>query len=164
MARKLLVIRFNAVSASFLLILCGLVFADSQNWSEVTRFSGKGSMTTTEPFTCDNVDWRIRWEVEPQTGYLSAYVFPHETQSGWFSSIVKTPENEEMSGILYVHNRSGTFHMDILATQNTTYVLIIEQDLLSIPEIPLWALILFFIILLIIAMIFKKPLKNERFG
>ena len=113
----------------------------SENWSEVTRFSGTGALTTTDPFTCDHVEWRIRWELEPQSGFLSAHIYPHEPQSAWFESIIDIPENNETNGTLYIHERSGTFHMVIMATAETSYTLVIEQNLVSIPEFQLWAIL-----------------------
>jgi len=37
------------------------------DWNEVTRFTGSGTeQYTTNHFTCDHVDWRIRWECVPE--------------------------------------------------------------------------------------------------
>lgn len=104
------------------------------NWSEVARFSGNGSIITTEPFSVDYAEWRIRWEIEPKSGFLSAYVYPDEPQSGWIDSIIKVPEDEETNGTLYIHDRNGTFYLEIMATQDTSYVLIVEQNLESVPS------------------------------
>ena len=110
------------------------IMETADNWSEVIRFSGNGSIVTTEPFTVDYAEWQIRWEIEPKSGFLSAYVYPDKPQSGWIDSIIRVPEDEETNGTLYIHDRNGTFYLEIMATQDTSYVLIIEQNIESIPS------------------------------
>jgi hypothetical protein len=56
----------------------GAVFALSGNWVEVAKLTGGGGIGTTDHFTCDHVDWRIRWEIEPtnsseRTAFLSKF-------------------------------------------------------------------------------------------
>ena len=64
-----MILGFAVVSISLSIVTSQFVFAASENWSEVTRFSGTGALTTTDPFTCDHVEWRIRWELEPQSDF-----------------------------------------------------------------------------------------------
>jgi len=119
----------------------------SNNWSEVTRFSGEGGISTTEHFTCDHVDWRIRWEYEPRTdnpagSALLVYVYSYDgsfMRDHWFESIIKRGIGET-NGILYIYNKNGTFNLDVLAS-TAGYTLIIEQNLDSIPEFPSWAIL-----------------------
>ena len=54
-AFKLLILGFAVVSISLSIATPQFVFAASENWSEVIRFSGKGALTTTDSVTCDNV-------------------------------------------------------------------------------------------------------------
>jgi len=160
---KLLILGFAAASISLSIVAPQFVFAVSENWSEMTRFSGTGALTTTGPFTCDHVEWRIRWELEPQSGFLSAYIYPHEPQSASFESIIKSPENNETNGTVYIPERSGTFHLVIMATGETSYTLIIEQNLVSIPEFPSWAPLLIMVIAVVaVAVIYRCSLSNNR--
>ena len=67
------------LSVSLSIFTSGTVFASSGNWIEVARLTGGGGIGTTDQFTCDYVDWRIRWEIEPTnssegTSFL-VYVF-----------------------------------------------------------------------------------------
>jgi len=128
----------------FLLVFrSGIAFASSGNWSEVARLTGGGGIGTTETFTIDHVDWRIRWEIEPSnrsesTAFL-VYIFPatgiHHSEP-WFESI-QHYGTEETSGTLYIYDRNGSFNMDVLASIES-YTMIIEQNLESIPEFPSW--------------------------
>ena len=46
-----------------LVSMSGIAFASSENWVEVKRFTGSESEAyTSDYFTCDHVEWRIRWE------------------------------------------------------------------------------------------------------
>jgi len=146
------------------------VFASSGNWSEVARFSGGGGIITTEPFTCDHVDWRIRWEIEPRSEYpessffspFGVYVYPDEFHSAWFESIIWRG-TEETSGILYIYDKNGTFYMEILASLES-YTLIIEQNLESIPEFPSWTPLLIMLLAVVaVALIYRRSLhKHDR--
>lgn len=148
-------------SISLFTVTSGIVFASSDNWSEVTRFTDdKGTMFTTDPFTIDHVEWRIRWEYEPQPGVpdehpaLHVYVYPQESPGTWFESITKRG-TEETNGTLYIHDKNGTFHLVIInAVQN--YTLIVEQDLDSIPEFPSWIVLPLTMTATLIAVVLKR--------
>jgi hypothetical protein len=112
------------------------------NWSEVARFTGSGSgRYTTESFTCDHVEWRIRWDVIlshvhfPLSNYiLQITTFPEGTNldyidfiNGSFPSIYE-PDNRA-GGIQYIHNNAGKFYMKISASIFVhSYTIIIEQN------------------------------------
>ena len=131
---------------SLSIFMSGTVFASSGNWVEVARLTGGGGIGTTDHFTCDHVDWRIRWEIEPtnsseRTAFL-VYIFPYSDafrREAWFESI-QHYGTEETSGTLYIHDRSGSFDMDVLASIES-YTMIIEQDVESIPEFPSWIIL-----------------------
>ena len=149
------------LSVSLLIDRTNFVFAKSDNWSEVTTISGKGSITTTAPFTCNNAEWRIRWEVEPQSGFLAAYIYPDESHAAWFESIIKVPENNETNGTLYIQDNNGSFYLDILATAETTYTLIVEQNMESIPEFPSWIILPLLLVSSIIVIFCKKKITKN---
>jgi len=133
----------------------------SNNWSEVKKISGKGSITKTAPFTCTHSEWRIRWEVEPQSGFLAAYFYPEESHAAWFESIIKMPENNETNGIMYIHDKNGSFYLDILATAETNYTLIVEENLASIPEFHSWFILPVFLITTIVVTIYRKKVTKK---
>ena len=114
------------------------VFASSGNWSEVARFTYAGTDThTTDSFTCENVEWRIKWEYVPtQFSYFNFDVYPMG-EDVIFAS-VNSAVIGELSGILDIHNQAGTFYMKINSGNVEGYTVIVEQDLDSIPEFPLW--------------------------
>jgi hypothetical protein len=134
-------------SISLSTVTSGIVFASSGNWIEVARFTGGGGIGTTEPFTCDHADWRIRWEIEPgndsseRTSFL-VYIFPYSDsflRDPWFESI-QHYGTEETSGTLYIQDRNGSFDMDVLASLES-YTMIIEQNVDSIPDFPSWIIL-----------------------
>ena len=112
-------VRLLVFSFSLSSVTSSLVFASSGNWSEVARLTGGGGISTTEPFTCDHVDWRIRWEIEPsnasvRTAFL-VYIFPYTggfLREPWFESIEHFG-TEETSGTLYIYDHNGSFDMDV---------------------------------------------------
>jgi hypothetical protein len=139
-----------------------IVFASSGNWIEVARFTGVGGIGTTEPFTCDYSDWRIRWEIEPRndgterTAFL-VYVFPYTgsfLRDPWFESI-QHYGTEETSGTLYIQDRNGSFDMDVLASLES-YTIIIEQNVESIPEFPSWIILPLTMAATLIAVVMRR--------
>ncbi len=146
-----------------------IAFASSDNWSEVARLTG-GGVSTTESFTVDHVDWRLRWEIEPsnsseRTAFL-VYIFPctgiqHSEQ--WFESIQHFG-TEETSGVLYIYDHNGTFNMDVLASAES-YTMIIEQNLDSIPEFPSWIpLLTLLVTVMAVAVIYRRILSKPNGG
>ena len=139
-----------------------------QNWVEVTRFTGGSNITTTDHFTCDHVDWRIRWEYEPRNDNIRTvfrvYIFPYSDafpREPWFESIQKYG-TEETSGILYIHDHNGSFDMDVLVSLES-YTMIIEQDLESIPEFPSWTpLLIMLIVVIVVTVVYRINLKKHN--
>jgi len=155
-------------SISLSTVTSGIVFASSGNWIEVARFTGGGGIGTTEPFTCDHADWRIRWEIEPEndsserTSFL-VYIFPYSDsflRDPWFESI-QHYGTEETSGTLYIQDRNGSFDMDFLASLES-YTMIIEQNVDSIPEFPSWTILPIFTIATLLIIICKQKLPKNR--
>ncbi|MEJ2240609.1 MAG: hypothetical protein P8Y18_00470 [Candidatus Bathyarchaeota archaeon] len=148
---------FRTVTVSSVISLCLIgslvcvVFASSNNWVEVTRFAEKvnvGRLSdrvlnvdyTTESFSCNNVEWRIRWNFSPPFVYRG----DGERRSGLFSISVYQDDNNRIDSISYVgteekngtwvHNENGTFHLHISALFAYDYSIIVEQNIDSIPE------------------------------
>ena len=122
-----------------LAILCMLsvlsldsAFASSGNWVEVTRFTEDSEFLQTA-FTIEHVEWRIRWEYEPdhkiseEAPALYVYVWDKEFPDTYFETILKKGTNET-SGTLYIHNRNGTFSLGVIRTV-TSFTLVLEIGL-----------------------------------
>ena len=135
--------------------LIGVVFASSSSWVEVTRFAGKVDVArlsdrvlnvnfTTESFTCNNVEWRIRWNFSPAFIYGGG----GERRSGLFTvNVYQTDNNKQLSSSIggvgtelmngtWIHNENGTFYLHISTLFAYDYSIIIEQNVSSIPEFP----------------------------
>ncbi len=158
--RKALAFIALLICLSLLISTSGIVFATSSNWVEVTRFTEDGTKFSTDFFTIDNVEWRIRWEYEPQpevpeehpTFYV--YVYAQESPGTYFETILQKG-TEETNGTLYIHDRNGTFFLTIIRAVQS-FTLIIEQDLTSIPEFPSWIILPLFLMLTVVAVIISK--------
>jgi hypothetical protein len=134
------------------------VLAIPDNWSEVTRFAGSGTeMYTTDYFTCDHVEWRIRWEYIPDSTstVFWVYTYPQGEDALYINAIWKTGANDT-SGISYIHNNKGTFYMKIGVSNTQNYTIIVEQDLDSIPEFPSFLILPLFMITTLLAIIVYK--------
>ena len=136
----------------------GIVFASSGNWVEVTRFTGTIWGGSTEPFTCDHIEWRIRWSYEPTPSDLS--VMPirfrfNVVESG--GELVKffIPNTGSLSGTLYV-NQTGEFYLYIDTIYTENYTIIVEQNLDSIPEFPSWIILPLTMTATLIAAVLKR--------
>jgi hypothetical protein len=135
-----------------------IVFASSEHWVEVKRFTGVGGISTIPTFTVDHVDWRIRWEIEPgngseRTAFL-VYVYP-ATGGQWFEQIQHFGR-EETTGILNICNYSGSFYLNVLTGTVNGYTIIVEQNIDSIPEFPSWIILPTFLIVTFLAITFRK--------
>lgn len=162
MAKRVMFALLLCFSISLFAVTSGIVFASSDNWSEVVRFTDAGIIFETEPFTCDHVEWRIRWEYVPEPEVpdehlsLHVYVYAQEYPGTWFESIRKNG-TEETNGTLYINDKNGTFHLAIIsAVQN--YTIIVEQDLESIPEFPSWIILPLFLVATSLAITVRKRL------
>jgi len=153
------------LSISLFAVTSGIAFASSDNWSEVVRFTDEGTGFQTEPFTIDHVDWRIRWEYEPDPEVpdehpaLHVYVYAQEAPGTWFESIRKNG-TEETSGTLYIHDRNGTFFLIIIRAVQS-YTLIVEQNLDSIPEFPSWKILPLILLVTIVVTAYRKKFTKH---
>ena len=159
--------KLNLNSLMSLLVLIGLiifiaiplntVFASSNNWSQVARFTEKEGETA--PFTCEHVEWRIRWLYEPsQFTNFNFYVYPQ----GGDAFIEKVEQGgTQTSGILYFHDQPGTFYIEINGNSAVSCELIVEQDLNSIPEFPSWVILSLVLIATFIVITYRKKLTNS---
>ncbi len=81
-----------------------------------------------------------------------------ETYSVTVGSIVKSG-TEETNGILYINGFNGTFYMDIVSNADS-YVIIVEQNIDSIPEFPSWTILPLFLTVTMVVAIYKRKLSK----
>ena len=148
--------------------ISGIAFASSDNWVEVARFEGNES-TQTESFTCDHVEWRIRWEYVPsfqptESIFFSVFTYPREEGvrgSMYVNSIIEIG-SEKRSGTSYIHDYQSTFFMIINVIGTENYTIIVEQNIDSIPEFPSWIIFPIFLTATLIGVIYKKRMIRLR--
>ena len=118
-----------------LIFQISVVFASSDNWVEVVRFTGETEDVTTEVFTCDNVEWRIRWSYSrrsdgPTFLPFRFYVYESEEMIIEEELVEYFFPDEETSGILYL-NQSGSFYLNV-HNDGFNYMVIVEQNIDSV--------------------------------
>ena len=148
------------------------VLPTSADWNEVTRFSGSGSEKyTSDYFTCDYEEWRIRWAYVPTTqqpdfAFFSVFTYPEsegDRGATYVNEIMKTG-TADTNGTSFIHNYQGTFHMYIDVEETESYTIIVEQNLNSIPEFPSGTILPLFLIATFVGIIVrKKQSSSERF-
>ena len=165
--RKAVIILLLILCPAFSVFSSNIAFASSENWVEVVRFywSGAGphEYRITEPFTCDHVDWRIRWEFYfdhthfPEFGHFSVRTYPRGENRSDINSI-SVDGFGERNGTSYIINNKGEFYMRISTLSVvTSYTIIVEQNIDSIPEFPSWApMLLTLITLTVILAVYRK--------
>ena len=142
-----------------------IVFASSDNWVEVTTFTGSGGVHSTSRFAVDYVDWRIRWEVNPGNDSelgtsFNAYVYPSSggPQIEEMHYIIGT---EKTTGIKNIYNHRGIFYIVVVTTNIADVKLIIEQNIESIPEFPSWSILPLLIVVTLVGVIIRnKTIKK----
>jgi hypothetical protein len=149
-------------------VLCSnVVSATPANWSEVVRFTGSGGESySTDYFTCNYVEWRIRWSYVPDPSYpqytvFSVFTYRQGEDALYVDSIMKTG-GSDTSGTSYIHNKHGAFYSKINIANTQSYTIIIEQDMDSIPEFSLFIILPMFMIATLLAVIVyrRKHLSN----
>ena len=176
--------KFSGVFVIALLVLLinnvASVFASSGNWVEKGRLTGFAPKFGESPlFTIESNDWRIRWEYVPYFDFpnltaFSIHVLTHppvqdepsnlppsfrepvenETYSLTVGSVIKSG-TEEKSGTIYINDKNGTFVMDIVSNADS-YIIIIEENLDSIPEFQEWIILPLTMVATLIASVVKR--------
>ena len=125
------------ISLFLLASMSGVVFASLENWVEVIRFTGETEDVTTEVFTCDNVERRIRWSYSrrsdgPAFLQFRFYIYESEEMIIEEELVEYLFPEEETSGTLYL-NQSGSFYLNI-HNDGFNYNVVVEQNINSIPK------------------------------
>lgn len=136
----------------------------SASWSEVTRFSGSNGEYTTDYFNCSHVEWRIDWNYTPSPDFteytaFGAYVYPRN-QDVIIASIFEMG-NTTTNGTTYVYLRQGEFYLKISAINVENYVVVIEQNLESVPEFSPIFLLSLLMTGILVAMILGKKARTS---
>ncbi|WNZ30140.1 MAG: hypothetical protein IAX21_04620 [Candidatus Bathyarchaeota archaeon] len=139
------------------------VFASSENWVEVMRFSENSSwLGETDPFIIDHVDWRIKWEYVPRPNEENLSVFQvyaetHEDFHKRVDSIVNWGSGI-YNGTLNITDDFGKYKLFIISNV-PSFSIIIEQNIDSIPEFPSWIVLPLFLIATLSLIAARKKLK-----
>lgn len=121
------------------------------NWSQVAIFAGdRSAPITTDSFTCNHAEWRIRWEayLAPNIHFyyrdyiLQITTYLEETSLEYidfinanFSSI--NISDNLANGISYIHNNTGNFYLIIKTSPSIdSYRIYIEQNTDSSSTLP----------------------------
>jgi hypothetical protein len=125
--------------------------AATANWSEVVRFTGAGGpVRNTTAFAVGHAAWRIQWNYTYAAGFedvagLVVFTYPQgESQS--YIDMILALGSSQATGTEYIYNHTGTFYMTIAAPLDavTSYTIIVEQDLNSVPEFSISSVTLLF--------------------
>ena len=137
----------------------------SDNWVEVTRFIGTKGYTT-PVFVCDHVEWRIRWEFDPGHWHFADFhtlkvtTYEMGESSTYFNQIIEPP-NGNLNGVELL-NKSGIFYMKI-DSGFSSYNIIVEQNIDSIPEFPSWTpLLIILAVVMAVAVIYRQKLHKQN--
>lgn len=140
--------------------------APSDNWIEVTRFIGSKGFTT-NAFSCNHTEWRIRWEFDPGHWHFADMYTLHVTTykegeaTTYFNKITEPPGGN-LNGVELL-NQSGTFYLEIGSGLINSYTIIVEENIDSIPEFSSWIVLpLFLIAPLTIATYRKKAWRQTH--
>jgi len=136
---------------------------EATEWIEVTRFTGSG---TTDYFTCEHIEWRIRWEYVPSSTFLGLAMFgvvTYEAEEDVRSiDYIWQMGYNETNGVSYIHNQEGTFYMGIITANTEGFTVIVEEDVDSIPEFTPATLAIVLITVSILAVVLSKKFKKRR--
>ena len=169
---KARIIQFTCLALSIAILTCSnvpLVNSSIIVWSEVKRFTGSSTEAhTTTYFSCDRVDWRIRWSYVPDPsnpGYALFNLITYPVVgSGRWVDYVRRIGGSDTHGTSFINNVTGAFYCRIAVEETQSYTIIIEQDLNSIPEYQpqLGVLILFAATVLVMAYARKRLIKSKE--
>jgi len=137
-------------------LLINVVYAET--WVEIGRWAGGTGYTGTGYFRTTHECWRIRYYINLSSNAECRMDVYYNGEEESFALIYAY--NEPSEGVLeitqqtaerfpYIENSVGVFHIDVLMRGEGSYLLIVEQDVDSIPEFTPLTLVL--IILLIFA-------------
>lgn len=138
----------------------------SDNWIEVTRFTGTKGFTT-NTFTCDHTEWRIKWEFDPGHWHFAEMHTLHVTtykegeSTTYFNQIIEPPGGNRQGVELL--NQSGTFYLEIGSGLIDNYTIIVEENIESIPEFPSCIVLSLLLIATLTIEVYRKKCGGDLF-
>jgi hypothetical protein len=136
-----------------------IVFASSENWVEVDRFTGGSWNGGTRPFIINHIEWRIRWNYEPiiDVDSMGFHFMVMDVDHNYIDIVFG---DEKRNGTLYL-NQDGEFYLDISGL-HVEYTIIVEENIESIPEFPSWLIPPLLIVATLVGVIIRNKIrKNE---
>jgi hypothetical protein len=151
---------------TMLMLLIPIHLVKADNWVEVIRFEGKDEVSTKKYFTCDHVEWRIRWEFDPghwhfpQLHTFSVTTYRQGDDMHYVDSIFEMADGSK-SGTSYIHDNYGQYYMIISTGIIANYTIIIDQNIDSIPEFPSWVILPLLLVTTVAAAAIRKHLRPK---
>ncbi len=149
--------------------LSGIVLGQEENWVEVVRFTGTGAffgstIPSTDPFTINQFDWRIKWEYEINIPDLTAFLFDVKlADTGEIIDSYSNSGNLNITqGIMNITDYQGELYL-FIGTNAKSYSILVEQNTDSIPEFSSWAILpIGLVSTLVVIVIGSKFRKNKE--
>jgi len=178
----------SSVLVSMLLLgsMSYVVFASSGNWVEVKRFTQENNNYPTELFSIDYFEWRIRLEVVPNiiTHYFfgdlltfSITIHPkgdmnYITLISWEHGNWSTPKGNWIdfsngtsvwynTNNLVVQDNIREYYLNITSEVVDRYLVIVEQNIDSIPEFPSWTFLPIFLTVTLIGILVRTKIRKK---
>jgi hypothetical protein len=121
-----------------------LQFAKADRWVEVVRYEGKSADFVTASFVCNYSEWRIRYEsylgthfpmIIPGVYDLNVTTYRQGETTNYIDKINAFPTQGQYY-INVIHNKTGTFYMNISTDMIDSYSVIVEQNTDSVLATP----------------------------
>ena len=145
--------------------------AKAETWVEVGRWTGGTGLTTTGYFNIAHEEWRIRYNITLSSNAECRMDVYEDGEEESFALIYAWHENSEgtvkvtkytAEHFPNIHSSIGVFHIDTILIGEGSYLIIVEQDVDSIPEFTPITLIIVLTALSIFLVALSKKLKHNK--
>jgi len=106
-------------------------YTQEPEYTKVTSFSGSSDKTT-ESFTIDSEQWRVRWLIEPANDFKVFYLYVYE--EGRDFPIESITAGEQNSDTSVIREGPGKFYIEVAAANLVSWGVTIEQAPKSAKE------------------------------
>jgi len=151
----------------FFVLLCYMVASEATQlvnaatWVEVGRWTGSAfpdqETFSTGEYVCNHTEWRVRWNYvavgDPFESILTI------RQGGNLTVFSKSYFSQ--NGVKYFHDQEGNFSLSVFCANMNEYAIVIEQDIDSIPEYPLFLLLPLFVMATMLTIAVCKTQKRS---
>ena len=151
----------NRLSSIASLVICSIIVSgiiqsvNATDWVEVTRWSGSAFPDLEEfsmQFECSHIEWRIVWSYDAVGSPFESILIIQKSGD----LIVYSESYFSKSGARSIHNEAGNFSLEITCLNMYEYLIIVEQDVDSIPEFPSYLILPLFMISTLLAVILYR--------